>query len=255
MTPFQRKVINVTGCISTTFILGTFSVILVLALTNKSSYNFLKECRSADCLSEVRYLDALTDDAVDPCVDFYGHVCGRWNSLHGGGGFVQDAFRRFFDSLKRAVHRANPSDFDDMAQAGERLFTLTDFTIQDSKVGRYMRVNYTVEVHGGGGVVRSPAVKFTVHNSNNLRTPCVDDFGSCTYKACGGTKLTERMIGAGWNNSCKNIPNGVYQSSILLKVIPAVLLVFGNGTFNIQVEGISEKGRHECVSFDIFIEK
>ncbi|XP_050050137.1 uncharacterized protein [Dermacentor andersoni] len=135
---------------------------------------------------------------------------------------------------------------------GKRGFRLRDFSIQDSKVGRYMRVNYTVDVLRVGD--RSPVVKFTVHNSIGLRTPCVDDFGSCTYKACGGTKLTERMIGAGWNNSCENIPLGSYQSSILLKVIPAVRLVMGNGTFNIRVEGITEKGRVECVSFDIFIE-
>ncbi|XP_037525997.1 uncharacterized protein LOC119403122 [Rhipicephalus sanguineus] len=135
---------------------------------------------------------------------------------------------------------------------GKRGFRLSDFTIQDSKVGRYMRVNYTVDVLRQGD--RSPAVKFTVHNSLGLRTPCVDDFGSCTYKACGGTKLTERMIGAGWNNSCENIPLGTYQSSILLKVIPAVRLVMGNGTFNIRVEGITDKGQVECVSFYIFIE-
>ncbi|XP_077493201.1 uncharacterized protein LOC144104203 [Amblyomma americanum] len=137
---------------------------------------------------------------------------------------------------------------------GEHGFRLSDFTLQDSKVGRYMRVNYTVEVLRETDE-RKPAVKFTVHNSNGLRMPCVEDFGSCTYKACGGTKLTERLIGAAWNNTCELIPKGTYQSSILLKVIPAVLLVMGNGTFNIQVEGVGEKGRYECVSFDIFIEK
>ncbi|XP_077529152.1 uncharacterized protein LOC144141471 [Haemaphysalis longicornis] len=125
MTPLQRKIANVTCWVSTAVIFGAVAVIVAIAFVLQSRYKFLKECRSADCLSEIRYLDALTDDAVDPCVDFYGHVCGRWNSLHGGGGFVQDALSRFFDSLKGAVQRANPAAFDDMAQGfqvGQQLF-------------------------------------------------------------------------------------------------------------------------------------
>ncbi|KAL3202017.1 hypothetical protein MRX96_042736 [Rhipicephalus microplus] len=132
---------------------------------------------------------------------------------------------------------------------GKHGFRLRDFTIEGYKVGHYMRVNYTVDVLRQGD--RSPAVKFTVHNSPRAA-------GALRRRlrllACGGTKLTERMIGAAWNNSCESIPPGTYQSSVLLKVIPAVRLVMGNGTFNIRVEGITDKGQVECVSFYIFIE-
>ncbi|KAK8784539.1 hypothetical protein V5799_009098, partial [Amblyomma americanum] len=31
------------------------------------------------CLKAREYLDGLLDESKDPCVDFYGYVCGSWH--------------------------------------------------------------------------------------------------------------------------------------------------------------------------------
>ncbi|KAK8760781.1 hypothetical protein V5799_027952 [Amblyomma americanum] len=88
----------------------------------------LAECESPDCAPELRYLDAVVQANVNPCADFYGHVCYRWTEQHAGEGFLKDAFDRFFRILAGRVLQAPASGFGDKAEGADNLTYLVERT-------------------------------------------------------------------------------------------------------------------------------
>ncbi|XP_077492413.1 uncharacterized protein LOC144103619 [Amblyomma americanum] len=120
MTPFQRRVANATCCCSFTVMLVIVLVVLALAIAHRGRHHqkveALAECESPDCAPELRYLDVVVQANVNPCADFYGHVCYRWTEQHAGEGFLKDAYDRFFRILAGRVLQAPASGFGDKAQ-------------------------------------------------------------------------------------------------------------------------------------------
>ncbi|KAH7939946.1 hypothetical protein HPB52_019548 [Rhipicephalus sanguineus] len=96
MTPFQRKVVNVTLCFSVSIIGVAVFSLMIVALTHH-------ECKSQQCLDATRYLSSVVERDLHPCVDMYSHVCNRWTSRRRGVGFVPDALHLFLQRILRRL--------------------------------------------------------------------------------------------------------------------------------------------------------
>ncbi|XP_077529155.1 uncharacterized protein LOC144141473 [Haemaphysalis longicornis] len=132
----------------------------------------------------------------------------------------------------------------------KKTINLEDLVVRDLGVGRDMTVSFAgVLDEETAGI---PAFRFQMWNSQNIRMPCVDDFGSCTYKACGGTTKIEKLLSRNWNNTCP-IPPGTYSSSITARVIPAARFVRGNGTFRIKAEVFDGEEIAECKMWRVYL--
>ncbi|KAK2576851.1 hypothetical protein KPH14_005483 [Odynerus spinipes] len=40
-------------------------------------------CKAADCYEEARFINSIINNQMNPCDDFYEHVCGKWQEMHG----------------------------------------------------------------------------------------------------------------------------------------------------------------------------
>ncbi|KAH7965767.1 hypothetical protein HPB49_010585 [Dermacentor silvarum] len=62
---------------------ATLVPLTLIFLTNRTHSPYIEECTSAACARATSSLWALMEDSVDPCGDFYGHVCHRWDNITG----------------------------------------------------------------------------------------------------------------------------------------------------------------------------
>ncbi|KAH6939602.1 hypothetical protein HPB50_019942 [Hyalomma asiaticum] len=86
---------------------ATLVSVALVFLTNRTRPTYIKECTSAVCARATSSLWALMEDTVDPCQDFYSHVCRRWDNITGGrlkylDHSVQQIARRVNQSLHDA---------------------------------------------------------------------------------------------------------------------------------------------------------
>ncbi|KAH9380321.1 hypothetical protein HPB48_013380 [Haemaphysalis longicornis] len=63
-------------------------------------------CRTAECKLASGYLSTLMDRDVDPCDDFYQHVCAKWTKDRDGVSFLGDTFQQFLADLRRRLTTA-----------------------------------------------------------------------------------------------------------------------------------------------------
>ncbi|KAH6923432.1 hypothetical protein HPB50_001071 [Hyalomma asiaticum] len=62
------------------------------------------ECGSDECRDAYGYLDSLLDSAIDPCTDFYRHVCRRWHIGNlDGATLAKVAAREVIDALHKTL--------------------------------------------------------------------------------------------------------------------------------------------------------
>ncbi|KAK8754715.1 hypothetical protein V5799_002584 [Amblyomma americanum] len=79
-------------------IAGGFAGIVVLLFFAGGKVRYgprLGECASESCKRASRDLDLLIDPGVDPCRDFYGHVCSRWVQKTARSGGSPVSFLRY----------------------------------------------------------------------------------------------------------------------------------------------------------------
>ncbi|KAH7934236.1 hypothetical protein HPB49_023537 [Dermacentor silvarum] len=83
------------------------------------------ECGSDDCRDAYGYLDSLLDSAIDPCTDFYQHVCRRWHIGNiDGATLAKVAAREVVDELHSTLLRKGvvpPGESDDPSARAEAL--------------------------------------------------------------------------------------------------------------------------------------
>ncbi|XP_065295130.1 uncharacterized protein [Dermacentor albipictus] len=64
------------------------------------------ECGSDECRDAYGYLESLLDSAIDPCTDFYRHVCRRWHIGNiDGATLTKVAARKLIDELYTTLLR------------------------------------------------------------------------------------------------------------------------------------------------------
>ncbi|XP_037580664.1 neprilysin-1 [Dermacentor silvarum] len=64
-------------------------------------------CIGQECQEVVEFTESLMDPNVNPCSDFYRHVCGRWiNNTKRPSSFMIDAANNFSETLHEALIRA-----------------------------------------------------------------------------------------------------------------------------------------------------
>ncbi|KAH7933438.1 hypothetical protein HPB49_012534 [Dermacentor silvarum] len=132
----------------------------------------------------------------------------------------------------------------------KKALELQNLVIQDLALGRDMKLNFTGLLLEE--TVGEPALKFTMWNSYNVRMPCIEDYGSCTYKMCGGTTVIEKMASGSWNNTCPILP-GTYETYMKLPVISAAKYVRENGTFRVKLEAVNGREVVECKTFHVYL--
>ncbi|KAL1423960.1 hypothetical protein MTO96_020753 [Rhipicephalus appendiculatus] len=82
---------------------ATLVSLALVFFTNRSRPTYIDECNSTACVRANSSFWALIDDAVDPCQDFYGHVCRRWDNITGGRLMYLD------HSVRQIARRVNQS--------------------------------------------------------------------------------------------------------------------------------------------------
>ncbi|KAL1433600.1 hypothetical protein MTO96_012430 [Rhipicephalus appendiculatus] len=85
-----------------------FVTLLTAYLTNAkrrfvSITDLVVSCRTAECKLASGYLSTLVDRDVEPCDDFYQHVCGKWTRERDGLSFLGDAFQSYLADLRRRL--------------------------------------------------------------------------------------------------------------------------------------------------------
>ncbi|KAK8762324.1 hypothetical protein V5799_026406 [Amblyomma americanum] len=78
--------------------LATASAV-ALAVLRTQSKDFTESCSSFDCQMAARYMRSLTDTSIEPCKDFYSHVCRKWDSGAEGLNFLDMAVQDLETSL------------------------------------------------------------------------------------------------------------------------------------------------------------
>lgn len=79
-------------------------------------------CESEECVSANRYMEDLIDTEVDPCQDFYGHVCNKW--------IVENKHKksRDVDFVESLVHEL-------FLSVDEQMYALGTSRIDEDRVG------------------------------------------------------------------------------------------------------------------------
>ncbi|KAH7934237.1 hypothetical protein HPB49_023538 [Dermacentor silvarum] len=100
-------------------------VLAVMFWSTDRKRHQLDECGSDDCRDAYGYLDSLLDSAIDPCTDFYRHVCRRWHIGNiDGATLAKVAAREVIDQLHATLLRKGvvpPGESDDPYARAEAL--------------------------------------------------------------------------------------------------------------------------------------
>ncbi|XP_077512631.1 uncharacterized protein LOC144123731 [Amblyomma americanum] len=82
---------------------------------------YLDACSSLSCKRAMWDLDRLIDASIDPCHDFYGHVCRRW-IRRTDAGYLEAAARNLLRDLNSSLNEVNEPH-----RVSSRFFSLAQF--------------------------------------------------------------------------------------------------------------------------------
>ncbi|KAH7966134.1 hypothetical protein HPB49_013932 [Dermacentor silvarum] len=95
--------------------------VLLFFVLRQERAHYLDACSTLGCKRAAGDLERLIDVSIDPCHDFYGHVCRRWLS-HYDAGYVERAARDLLRDLNSSL-----SEVDEPNRVSPRLFSLAQF--------------------------------------------------------------------------------------------------------------------------------
>ncbi|KAH6938751.1 hypothetical protein HPB50_012410 [Hyalomma asiaticum] len=110
------------------FLIGFLSVlvsaggVLLFFVLRQEHVHYLNGCSTMGCKRAVRDLELLIDVSIDPCHDFYGHVCRRWLRNNNNAGYVERAARNLLRDLNTSLN-----EVDEPNRVSPRLFSLAQF--------------------------------------------------------------------------------------------------------------------------------
>ncbi|XP_064477287.1 uncharacterized protein LOC135391118 [Ornithodoros turicata] len=89
----------------TAFMIVCMCIILFMlyVLTPPPKSKRITLCATKACLDAMTYLENSVDQRVNPCIDFYGHVCSSWTSRTADTGFIRDAQLQFRMKINRTL--------------------------------------------------------------------------------------------------------------------------------------------------------
>ncbi|XP_050043700.2 uncharacterized protein [Dermacentor andersoni] len=102
---------------------ATIVALTLIFLTPRIRTAHIEECTTAACNRATSSFWALMEDSVDPCRDFYGHVCHRWDNNTGGRLTYLD------HSVQKIATRVNQSlhDVDEFGGASHEIRGVAQF--------------------------------------------------------------------------------------------------------------------------------
>ncbi|KAL3216590.1 hypothetical protein MRX96_032917 [Rhipicephalus microplus] len=89
-------------CVLIAVFLATLGTLALVFFTSRTRM-YIEECNSTACVRATSSFWALVDDTVDPCQDFYGHVCRRWDNITGG------RLKYVYHGVEQIARRVNQS--------------------------------------------------------------------------------------------------------------------------------------------------
>ncbi|KAH7965766.1 hypothetical protein HPB49_010584 [Dermacentor silvarum] len=95
---------------------ATLALLALVFLTHRTHSTYIEECASGACDRAMSSFWALMEDSVDPCGDFYGHVCRRWDNTTGG------RLKYLDHTVQQIAHRVN-QNLHDVDEFGASLET------------------------------------------------------------------------------------------------------------------------------------
>ncbi|KAH7966445.1 hypothetical protein HPB49_016391 [Dermacentor silvarum] len=78
--------------------------VLLFFVLSQGTVHYLGACATLGCKRAVGDLERLIDVSIDPCHDFYGHVCHRWLN-HYDAGYIEKAARDLLRNLNSSLMR------------------------------------------------------------------------------------------------------------------------------------------------------
>ncbi|XP_075538362.1 uncharacterized protein LOC142572848 [Dermacentor variabilis] len=101
----------------------TLVPLTLIFLANRTHSTYIEECSTAACDRAMTSFWALMEDSVDPCQDFYGHVCHRWDNSTGG------RLKYLDHSVQQIARRVNQSlhDVDEFGSASHETRGVAQF--------------------------------------------------------------------------------------------------------------------------------
>ncbi|KAH6940779.1 hypothetical protein HPB50_006546 [Hyalomma asiaticum] len=111
LSPVSESLVNQTrlivSAITLVLITGILGAGILLFFSRSLEYGpRLGECRTASCRKAVEDMEALIDYGVEPCKDFYSHVCRRWEERQATS---PDHASFLGSSLKKFLRQVNAS--------------------------------------------------------------------------------------------------------------------------------------------------
>ncbi|XP_075534937.1 uncharacterized protein LOC142570437 [Dermacentor variabilis] len=102
-------------------VLVSAGCVLLFLMLRQGPSHYLDACSTLGCKRAIRDLERVIDVSIDPCHDFYGHVCRRWLKSYDAG-YVDRAARDLLRDLNSSLN-----EVDEPNRVSTSLFSLAQF--------------------------------------------------------------------------------------------------------------------------------
>ncbi|XP_075749125.1 uncharacterized protein LOC142814330 [Rhipicephalus microplus] len=198
--------------------------LLLLAVLWAGPQPLLERCASLDCRQARAFLDKLMDASVDPCKDFFWHVCRRWITDHSRGtNFSGQALRDTFVAFKRilldrGIDEGVVADFgaaSEFYRACSVLTTLPDAMTPSNLVERFRNETSLLAMTDIEAVLRKVVQLSLLRRVSTLFGVALVDYHGHTSLYLSRAKSLSRKL--------SNVKHDAWLVDFLTEIVEAVL--------------------------------